>query len=160
MPDNPPPSGPPVSSRLHPAVSKAIVALAIWLALSIWWGFGGDGYADYLLTVVSGFLFIAMLLTFALWRIWWRHPGTHGSATARGDREPLQAWLSGEFETWQGRLEGHGRSGRDPAADRSSRLRHDDFRHPPARHHAWRLRRVSGAAPSPHGWAMEGSRRM
>ena len=106
MPGNAPHADPPVSSRLHPAVSKAIVGLAIWLALSIWWGFGGDGYADYLLTVVSGFLFIAMLLTFGLWRIWWRHPGTHGSATARGDREPLQAWLSGEFETWQGRLKG------------------------------------------------------
>ena len=46
-----------------------------------------------------------MLLTFGLWRIWWRHPermvllppAATGAAAA---------WLSGEFETWQGRLKG------------------------------------------------------
>ena len=45
-----------VARVLHPAVYVALVGLTAWLALAIW-GFGYDGQTDYLLAIVTGFLF-------------------------------------------------------------------------------------------------------
>src|SRR6266704_431888 len=41
------------TARLHPFVWAGLIGLVIWFALAIW-GFGTEGYADWLLSVVSG----------------------------------------------------------------------------------------------------------
>jgi hypothetical protein len=90
-----------VCDRLHPLVYMAIVGLALWFILSVW-GFATDGYTDYLLAVVSGFIFIAVALPYALWRVWRRAQ----SDAVRRDRTPFHEWASGEFDTWQDRVTG------------------------------------------------------
>lgn len=71
----------PVSNQLHPGVYFAIVGLALWLALAVW-AFAWDAYTDYLLAIVSGFVFIAVMLPLALLRMGRKHPasddGDHG----------------------------------------------------------------------------------
>ncbi len=91
---------PPVSDHLHPWVYLAIVGLALWFVLSAW-GFAVDGYADYLLGVVSGFIFIAVALPYALWRVWRRSQGA-----ALRDGGSFRDWASGELATWQDRVKG------------------------------------------------------
>ena len=91
-----------VSDHLHPFVYMAIVGLALWLVLSVW-GFAGGGYTDFLLAVVSGFVFIAVALPYTLWRVWRKNQGPDA---ARENRESFRDWASGEFDTWQGRLKG------------------------------------------------------
>jgi hypothetical protein len=74
----------PVSDRLHPLVFMAIVGLALWFVVSAW-GFATDGYTDYLLAVVSGFILIAVALSYVLWRVW-RKPKVPTRNAARRDR--------------------------------------------------------------------------
>jgi hypothetical protein len=94
----------PVSDRLHPLVFMAIVGLALWFVVSAW-GFATDGYTDYLLAVVSGFILIAVALSYVLWRVWRKAQGPDPErGTAR--QEEFQQWVSGEFDTWQDRVTG------------------------------------------------------
>jgi hypothetical protein len=76
-----------------------MAALALWLVVSVW-GFAGDGYADWLLFVVTTFIFIVVTLLFVLSRV--RRP--HDSETVHED--PFFHWASGDFITWQDRLKG------------------------------------------------------
>jgi hypothetical protein len=55
-----------VLDHVHPRVYMALVGLALWFVLSVW-GFAGDGYADYLLAIVSGFILIVVALVSTLW---------------------------------------------------------------------------------------------
>jgi len=88
----------PRSNGLHPYVYGAIAALVAWFILSIWSSFASDGYTDWLLTVVSGFLFIFVALPFVLSRV------TRDDAEDGGQPRSFRRWASGEFETWQYRL--------------------------------------------------------
>jgi len=90
----------PVSDRLHPLVYAAIAGLALWLVVSVW-GFAGAGYTDYLLAVVSGFIFIAVAIPFMLWLNWRR-----GNEEARAHGGTFREWASGDFDTWQCRVKG------------------------------------------------------
>jgi hypothetical protein len=92
----------PVLDHVHPYVYMALVGLALWFVLSVW-GFAGDGYADYLLAVVSGFIFIVVTLTSTLWWQWWKHRRTDAT---QEDKESLRAWAAGELDTWQDRVKG------------------------------------------------------
>ena len=47
------------TSRLHPRVYGLITGLVAWLVVSVWI-FAGTGPTDYLLAIVSGFIFIIM----------------------------------------------------------------------------------------------------
>jgi hypothetical protein len=96
------PRDPPVSDHLHPLVYIALVALAAWFVLSAW-GFATDGYADYLLAVVSGFIFIAVALPYALSRIWRK---SQRRAANGQERTLFGEWASGQFATWQDRTSG------------------------------------------------------
>ena len=53
---------------LHPRIYAMMTGLAGWLVLSVWM-FSGAGSTDYLLTIVSGFIFIAVALPFILSRL-------------------------------------------------------------------------------------------
>jgi len=46
----------PVTSGLHPRVYTLLIVLAAWFALAVW-SFAGDGVVDYLLFIVSGFVY-------------------------------------------------------------------------------------------------------
>jgi hypothetical protein len=91
----------PNSDYLHPLVYKALVGLALWYVLAIWLGFGGYGYTDYLLVVVTGLFFFSVLLPAALWRIWRSHHDPHSST-----RQSFRNWAAGDFNIWQDRTTG------------------------------------------------------
>src|SRR5262249_61274206 len=46
---------------LHPVVYGALGAAVLWFVLAVW-GFSGQGYADYLLAIVSGFFVVAVAI--------------------------------------------------------------------------------------------------
>jgi hypothetical protein len=88
------------SDQLHPFVYLAIIGLALWFVLSVW-GFASDGYTDYLLAVVSGFVVIAVAIPLVLSRIARKRPNKPEERT-----KSLGDWAAGEFNTWQGRVKG------------------------------------------------------
>lgn len=83
------------ASFLHSRVYLLIVALACWLVMSVWI-FSGVRSTDYLLVIVSGFIFIAVGLPFILSRL--RRGGKQ--------EELFRSWSARDFETWTGRLRG------------------------------------------------------
>ena len=90
----------PIYNRLHPIVYAAVVGLVLWFVVSAWAFFGGEGYTELLLAVVSGFFLIAVAIPAALWLVWQRH---QDSDAARGEHMSLHDWASGELNTSQGR---------------------------------------------------------
>jgi hypothetical protein len=100
----------PATSTLHPRVYALLIGLAVWFALSVW-SFAGAGVTDYLLFVVSGFVFIVVALLTILSRV-----GRSSSSRPTGDHDPpslgdhdppsFRRWTSWDFDTWQGRLSG------------------------------------------------------
>jgi hypothetical protein len=88
-----------VTDRLHPSLYLALVGLGLVYVIAAW-GFGGDGYTDYLLVVASGLIFIAMAIPATLWRIWRSHPHDEGEPSGS-----LREWAAtSEFRTWQDRV--------------------------------------------------------
>ncbi len=91
----------PVTRQLHPRVYALIGSLSLWFVLSVWL-FSGPGVTDYLLFIVSGFIFIAATLPFILSRV-----GRGDRAVRGGDTSPtFRDWRAWDFDTWQSRLTG------------------------------------------------------
>jgi hypothetical protein len=90
--------GRPATNGLHPYVYGAIATLVLWFVLAIWMGFASDGYTDWLLVVVSGFLMIAVAIPFVLSQV------TRDDADDGGPKRSFSNWASCEFDTWQYRL--------------------------------------------------------
>jgi uncharacterized membrane protein YjgN (DUF898 family) len=85
---------------LHPAIYKALAGCGLWMVIAAWIFFGGQGYASFVLTVVTGLFVMAAALPFLLWRTWRK------SAGSAADRKPtFSQWWRGEVDTWQGRVE-------------------------------------------------------
>ena len=96
----------PVTSWLHPWVHAAVIGLVLWFVVWVW-SFAGVGVTDYLLFIVSGFIFIAVALPLILSRVGRAHNATNGDATKRDDKPaPFRDWARGDFDIWQGRLTG------------------------------------------------------
>ena len=57
----------PVTSVLHSRVYLLLVGFAVWFALAVW-GFAGGGLSNYLLVIVSGFIFVVVALQLILSR--------------------------------------------------------------------------------------------
>lgn len=95
-PGNQPP-GNQMTGQLHPRVYALITGLAAWLVLSVWI-FSSAGATDYLLAIVSGFIFIVVALQYILSR--------QGPATDAEERPTFRNWKSWDFDTWTGRLSG------------------------------------------------------
>ena len=73
----------------------------MWFALAVW-GFAGGGLSNYLLVIVSGFIFVVVALQLILSRV-----GRTKSAARNDDNQPsLRDWTAGDFDTSQGRLSG------------------------------------------------------
>jgi hypothetical protein len=89
---------------LHPAIYMALVGLTLWLGLAIW-GFGYDGQTDYLLAIVSGFLFIAVAIpsTLALMV----HRQKNSDERKSSGEASFKEWMTGNFDTCQDRVKGH-----------------------------------------------------
>ena len=92
-----------LSDGLHPLIYKALAGLALWLVVSAWIGFDGQGYVSFLLVVVTGFFLIAAAIPYLLWRVW--RNNSPGEPTG-DDKIGFRAWWSGDFDTWQGRVGG------------------------------------------------------
>ena len=95
-PGNQPPAKQ-TTGQLHPRVYALIAGLAAWLVVSVWI-FSSAGATDYLLAIVSGFIFIVVALQFILSR--------QGPATDAEERPTFRSWRSWDFDTWTGRLSG------------------------------------------------------
>jgi hypothetical protein len=90
----------PVTSILHPRVWALLIGFATWFALAVW-SFAGGGLSNYLLVIVSGFIFVVVALQLILSRV-----GRTGGAAKTRSRLSLRDWAVRDFETWQGRLSG------------------------------------------------------
>lgn len=88
------------TAMLHPQVYLLLIALAAWFALAVW-SFAGDGVTDYLLFVVSGFIFVVIALVTILSQV-----GSGGSRTGWRGRQSFRDWMRFRFETWTGRQTG------------------------------------------------------
>ena len=76
-----------LSDGLHPLIYKALAGLALWLVVSAWIGFDGQGYVSFLLVVVTGFFLIAAAIPYLLWRVWRSNsPGESTGANKVGFR--------------------------------------------------------------------------
>src|SRR5262245_55944038 len=90
----------PVTSDLHPVVYTILIGFVVLLVLAVW-GFGRDSYADYLLAIVSGFIFIFVAIPATLYLM--ARSQQNDDAQDRGS---FREWRKGEFETWQDRVKG------------------------------------------------------
>ncbi len=89
----------PVTSWLHPRIYVLMIAFTAWFALAIW-NFAGSGIVNYLLFVVSGFMFVTVTLTLILSRV------GHSGAPAQRKALSLRAWARWDYDTRTGRLSG------------------------------------------------------
>jgi len=88
----------PAMDGLHPYVYAAVAALVLWFIVSVWAAFAGDGYTDWLLVVVSGFLLVAVAIPFVLSQV------SRVDADGAASQNSFRDWTSCEFDTWQYRL--------------------------------------------------------
>jgi len=95
-----------VGRNLHPMVYVALVGFVMWLVLAIW-GFGYDGQTDYLLTIVTGFLIIAVAIPATL-ALMANSQGSSvdGEISAPRDTRSFRQWAAEDFDTWQDRVKG------------------------------------------------------
>jgi len=88
----------PVTAWLHPRVYTVLIVLTAWFAVAVW-SFVGAGLVDYLLVIVSGFIFVTMALILILSRV--------GRTDNPADKPPpLREWARWDYETSAGRLPG------------------------------------------------------
>jgi hypothetical protein len=90
------------TDRLPSAVYAALVGFVAWMALAAW-GFAGRDYAEVSLTVVTGFLLMAIAIPFILSRVW--HANRDPAAPPE-QKIGFSEWSAGRFETWQDRVRG------------------------------------------------------
>ena len=88
----------PVTAWLHPRVYTVLIVLTAWFAVAVW-SFVGAGLVDYLLVIVSGFIFVTTALILILSRV--------GRTDNPADKPPpLREWARWDYETSAGRLTG------------------------------------------------------
>ena len=75
-----------------------LIVLTAWFAVAVW-SFVGAGLVDYLLVIVSGFIFVTTALILILSRV--------GRTDNPADKPPpLREWARWDYETCAGRLPG------------------------------------------------------
>ena len=101
MPEQHSSSTPQVSRRLHPFVYKAVIGLALWFALAAW-VFFGTADTELMLAIVTLFIVVAIGIPYILSAQIGQREAE--SDPGRPDQQRFGDWLSGEFDTAQGRL--------------------------------------------------------
>ena len=91
--------GRPTTSRLPSWVYALLTGLVAWFVLAAWL-FAGPGAIDYLLTIVSGFVFIVISLQVILSRVG-RGEGTFNDADAQPEFRDRAKW---DLDVFQSRL--------------------------------------------------------
>src|SRR5258705_13369665 len=91
----------PVSHDLHPMIYRALMGLTLLFVIAAW-GFAGDGYAGYLLAIVSGFFFVAVAIPYIMSRVWRNYRSSEQDRAE--ERISLREWMSNNFQTWQHHL--------------------------------------------------------
>ena len=96
----------PTGSSLHPRVYTILIGLAAWFALAVWI-FAGGGVSEYLLFIVSGFIFvcIGLMLVLASVSAVEKLP-TGEPPEGEPKRQSFPDWARGSFGTWGGPLSG------------------------------------------------------
>jgi hypothetical protein len=90
----------PATGNVHARVYALLIFFAGWFAVAAW-SFAGGGLSDYLLVIVSGFIFVVVALQLILSRVRRREDA------GEQDRQPSwRDWTAFDFETWAGRLSG------------------------------------------------------
>jgi len=97
----------PTGSGLHPRVYMLMIGLALWFVLAAWL-FAGKGVTDYLLFIVSGFIFISVALPLILASVGGNDklPNGEPAESVVKPRQSFHDWVVGTFGTWGGRLSG------------------------------------------------------
>lgn len=90
------------SSHLHPRIHMAAAGLLVWFVIAAWLLFGGAGYIELALTMVSVLVFMAIAIPLALWRtnLTAHQQSAVSSEAAEQAPETLGKWLRGQFATW------------------------------------------------------------
>jgi hypothetical protein len=110
------------SNDLHPVVYKMAAALLIWFVAAAWLLFGGPGYIDLALAMISVLVGGVLAMLAVLLRTGAKARTTKADSTvsnqnepggdaeahsivpnrseSAGDKEPFDSWLRGEFSTW------------------------------------------------------------
>ncbi len=93
----------PTNDELHPFVYQSLIALTLWLVLSVWVFFDRGGYVGLALAVVTLFFLIAVGIPVVLW-LAWRRSCAPSDRTQTGER--FDEWVSHSFDTWTGSISG------------------------------------------------------
>jgi hypothetical protein len=91
----------PATDRTHPRIYAILIALTAWFVFALW-SFAGGGITDYLLFIVSGFIFVVVTLSLILLSVKRRDATVKGKAA----EPPLREWAKWNYETWTGPLIG------------------------------------------------------
>lgn len=89
---------------LHPRVYAVLIGLALWFVLWVW-SFVGAGITDYLLFIVSGFIFVVVALQLILSGVG-QETTNLGTAEAIDKPASFRDWMRGDFDTGDGRMSG------------------------------------------------------
>jgi hypothetical protein len=90
-----------VSDQLHPLIHVAAAGLLIWFVVAAWLLFGGSGYIELALTMISVLVFMAIAIPLALLRASSTARRSDDASNGAGKTtESLGAWLRGQFATW------------------------------------------------------------
>jgi hypothetical protein len=90
-----------VLDRLHPVVQLAAAGLLIWFVVAAWLLFGGAGYVNLALVMISVLVFMALAIPWVLWRaVAGRRRNAELGDADETPSETLATWLQGRFATW------------------------------------------------------------
>jgi hypothetical protein len=79
----------------------AAAALLIWFVVAAWLLFGGSGYIDLALAMISVLVFMAVAIPLALWRTnLTAQRSADLSHAAEETSDTFDRWLRGRFATW------------------------------------------------------------
>jgi len=91
------------SDHLHPLIYAAIVGLAVWLLVSAWVFFGGAGYIELALAMISVLVFMTIAIPLMLSRAAAARTSEAPPDAPSAPPESFDRWLRGELDTWTGR---------------------------------------------------------
>jgi hypothetical protein len=92
-----------VQHGLHPFVYRSIVALTIWLVLSVWGFFNTGAYIGLALAMITLFFLIIMAIPIVIWMTWQHNAPPEET---RAPTESFDVWASRDFATSTGTLSG------------------------------------------------------
>ncbi len=95
----------PTGSSLHPRVYTIVIGLSAWFALAVWL-FAGKGVADYLLFIVSAFIFISVALPLILASVARTEKVPSGEPPEREFKPQSFRLGDGKLRHWGGRVTG------------------------------------------------------